>query len=104
MNKWIFCLLPILPVMIWATPLDSQEELKAIEKEIQILKDRLHHNRMEEMKGEIEGQGLMISDWSAYAKDLEHIHQLEKKDEEIQQRIRELEERKDHLFQQKLFK
>jgi hypothetical protein len=100
MNKWIFYLLSLLPFYAIAEASPYQSEVQTIDQEIQSLKSRLHKNQAAEMKKEVEGQGLMIADWNAYAKDIEQIRKLEDQDELIRKQINKLEERKAYLIQQ----
>lgn len=100
MNKWIFCLLSVLPCYIIAETASSPSELQTIDQEIQLLKSRLHKNQMEEMREDVEGQGLMIADWDAYAKDVQQIRKIENDSEMIREQIKKLEERKAYLIQQ----
>lgn len=98
MKNWMFCLLSFLPFYLLAIPSPLPNDVKAIDEEIQILKSRLNSNRVEEMNEEVDGQGLMIGNWGGYAKDLEHIHQLEEDDKQTVQKIKILEERKANLI------
>lgn len=99
MNKRIICLLSLLPFYAIAAASPLQSELQMIDREIESLKSRLQKNETAEMKREVEGQGLMIADWEAYAKDVEQIRKLEEQDEQIRQQIKKLEERKAYLNQ-----
>ncbi len=98
---WMLCLCYVFPLVVLnAETLSQQDELKAIEEEIQVLKKRWHQINLKEMKDEVEGQGLMIADWEGYRRELEQIRQLEKEDDQIEQRIKKLEERKIELIKQ----
>src|SRR5690242_16346840 len=100
MIKWIFCLLNLLPCSIIAAALPSQSEVQMIDQEIQELNSQLHKNQIERMREEVEGQGLMIADWNAYAEDVQQIRKLEEQDEKIRQKMHKLEGRKAYLIQQ----
>ena len=69
----------------------DQYAKKAIEREIQALKERQHRLRSSEMDEEVEAQGWMIADWEKYGRDVELIRQQQEEDKEINQRIQELE-------------
>lgn len=98
MNQWIFCVFCLLPLLTLAETSSVQGELAEINLEILALKKHLHHDRLEEMKEEVTGQGLMIADWEAYARELELIRQQELEDKQIEAQIKKLEERKAQLL------
>ncbi len=100
MNKWILCLCSLLPFCSWSAASSPSSELEMIEEELQVFKDRLYQHRLKEMKEEVEGQGLMIADWDAYAKELQLIRKQEEEDNQIKQQIKKLEERKAYLIKQ----
>lgn len=100
MKKWILYVYFILPFFSWSEMPSSQNELQMIEKEIPSLKDRLHQNRLKIMKEEVEGQNDMIADWNAYAKKLEFIRKQEEENQQLQQQINKLEERRKSLIEQ----
>ncbi len=98
MNKWILCIFSLLPFNGQAT--STQSELKMVEEEMHVLKKHLHQNQLKEMNEEVEGQGLMIADWDAYARQLEFIRKQEEEDRKIQMQIQYLEQRKAELLKQ----
>jgi chromosome segregation ATPase len=99
LKKRMLCACCLLPFIGWsAETASTQEELMAIEKEIQTLEERWHQINLKEMKEDVEGQGLMIADWEGYRRQLELIRQQEKEDDQIERRIKELEKRKAQLL------
>jgi small-conductance mechanosensitive channel len=100
MNKWILGLLILGFSDVEAARSTSQNELKKIEEEIQVLKNRLSQDQMKEMNQDVESQGLMIGDWDAYADAVQLIRQQEERNHQIQQQINKLEERKASLVQE----
>lgn len=102
MNKWIFCLLGWLPICLIAQSASFEKEMKGIEAHIQILKERLNVNQREQIKEEMRGEGLMIADWEAYGRDLQHVRQLEQRELEIRHEIQQLEERRAVLMKHQI--
>lgn len=101
MKKWILYLLCLMPISGMAETTSSmQSELNQLNSEIQSLKNQLKKIRFEEMKEDVDGQGLMIADWDAYAQDVEQLHSLGQNERQIVQQIKRLEERKASLLQQ----
>ncbi len=100
MNKWMFWIYCFLPFYGWSEMTSSSTELNRIEKDIQVLKDRLHQEQLKEVKEEVKGQELMIADWNAYAQELELIHRQQEENKQIQIQIQKLEERKAYLIKQ----
>lgn len=100
MNKWILYLCCILPFCGWSEQASNVSKSSEIDKEIQVLNQRLDQIQVKEMKEEVESQGLMIADWDAYAKEVELIRKQEEEEKYIQMKIKELEERKAELLKQ----
>jgi len=102
MNKLILYLLCLLPFYMMADPSSAQTELKVIEEKIQALKNLLQENQTTEMDEEVRGQGLMIADWDAYAKDLQKVDKVEERDRVIRLDIQKLEERRSSLMKDQI--
>lgn len=101
LKKGMLCACCLLPLVSWSAETTStQDELMAIERELQTLEERWHQINLKEMKEDVEGQGLMIADWEGYRRQLELIRQQEKEDDQIEARIKELEKRKAQLLHQ----
>lgn len=98
MKKWILCLSFFLPFFGWSENVAPESDLTQIEQEIQMLKDRLQQMQIKEISEEVKGQGLMIADWDAYAKEIELIREQDKEEKNIRLKIQQLEERKAHLM------
>lgn len=98
MKKWNCCLYLLLPFFGWSEPLSNESDLTAIEQEIQMFKNRLQDIQTKEMNEQVQGQGLMIGDWDAYAKELMLVREQENEEKKIQLKIQQLEERKAELI------
>ena len=92
----LFCLSPF---GVWSeTP--AQTELSVIEKRIEVLKERLHQDRLTELDEEVKGQKYMIGNWDAYGNELEHIHKQKEADKKIESELKQLEQRRAELLKQ----
>lgn len=100
MLKWFIYLCYLIPLYV-ASELPA-ERSDAIDNEIQVLEERLHQIRIEELRKEVRGQDEMMDEWDAYAKDLQSIRKLEKEEEKLKIKIKELKNRKVELEKSKL--
>lgn len=94
--KVVFCSL-----LVGASLMASEPQLETVDKEIERLKEQLYNYYREEMKEDIEGEGLMIADWQAYAKRLEIVRKEQKEVEKTQAQIKLLEDKRVELLKQK---
>lgn len=102
MKKQIFILLGLVPFLSAAAVGSSfQDQLNGIDQKIEVLTKELEEIRVKELSEEVKGQGLMMADWSAYAKEVELIRKLEIKEDEIQLQIDRLQEVKANLIKQR---
>ncbi len=97
LTLFIVCLSPF---GAWSEIAPVQTELATIEKKIEVLKERLHQDRLTEMDEEVKGQGYMIGNWNAYGKELELIQKQEAVDKQIEVELKQLEQRRAELLKQ----
>ncbi len=98
MKKWILYLSFFLPFFGWSEVLSNEKKLTLIEHEMKVLKERLKQIQTQEIEEEVKGQGLMIADWEAYAKELELIRKQENEEKKLRLKIQQLEEQKSNLI------
>lgn len=99
MRKWIAYLCCMLPLSIGAQLPHKEKELESIDLQIQNLQKKLHSDELQEMKKEMEGQGLMIADWDAYAEEIQWIRKENEEEKKIREEIEALKKRKSLLLQ-----
>ncbi len=93
-----------LPFGGWALSSQNQEELKAIDQQIQEIKARLQGSHLEEMKEEVEGQGYMIADWEKYSQEIQEIRKQIKEDDQLKKQMDSLTQRRRELMKQQSLK
>lgn len=98
-RRWILYACFLLPVLGVAKETSHERnEKEEVEQEIRELKDKLHKGRLKAMDEQVKGQGLMISDWEKYSKELEKVRKQEEDDRRIEEEIERLERRKTELM------
>lgn len=96
-NIWIAFSL-ILLLLGCSRDSDKQKQIDAIDKEIHTLQTELEGLRLKEMNTDVKSQGMMIADWSAYAKDVEQLRKDENAEKELESHIKTLQEQKTRLL------
>lgn len=78
--------------------LQENDNLIAIERQIQSLQGELEDNRLSEMKKEVDSQGLMIADWKGYARDVEMLRRMEEREKNLEEEIGRLQAKRNQLL------
>jgi hypothetical protein len=100
LHKWVFYSLALFPFYGWAQTSSPNNDLTAIDQQIQALRDRIHQGELREMKEEVEGQEYMIADWDKYAEEVQQIRKQELENDQLRLQIKKLDERKQQLLRQ----
>lgn len=75
-----------------------QNSVDEINRQIELLKKELHTARLQEMKAEISSENYMKYEWNKYTEEIERAEKLDQKIKDIQEKIDQLEQKKNEAI------